>query len=248
MSILPTNNLAKLGIAAAHSMRLELADQLFFPIAVNIRNPSQPMMGGYVGNRSGRSQRLDAAGPGGNTGAFGADFSAFEGDPVAVVKTMTSDGPIMTLQKYDSTGIITVEDPRLGVGGYTGVARYIVKADGIIYDLLSEVGTDTDDLNPTGPGFQGPYRHWEVNVPGGGTGGVYDGTTNTYTPPAINTITQAHYTRPVGAISFRDKQGASAGAIQEQLSRAQSTLDLMSRLLRSLHDESKGPFANIVPR
>lgn len=248
MSIMPTNQLAKLGISAAHRTRLELADQLFFPIAVNISNPSQPLSGGFVGNRNGQSQRLSAGGPGGNTGGFGADYSGAEGDPITVIKTMTSDGPIMTLQKYDGTGIITVEDPRLGTGGYTGVARYLVKADGVIYDLLSEVDDDTHIIDPAQPGFQGPYRHWEVNLPGGGTGGTYDPTTNIYTPPAINTITQDHYTRAVGRVSFRDKQGASAGSIQEQLSRAQSTLDLMSRLLRSLHDEAKGPFANMVPR
>ncbi len=253
MSIAPTNNLAKLGISAAHAMRLELADQLFYPIAVNIFNPSQPLMGGAVGNRGGQAQRLSSGGPAGNTGGYAADFTGLEGDPVAVVKTMTSDGPIFTLQKYDGSGILTVEEAALRTNqpvpaaqDYSTIARYVVKADGKIYDLLNMAGTEVTVVNPTpgSPAPNGPYRHWEVNAPGGS----YDPGTNTYTPPNPNTITLNHYTRAVGQISFRPKEGASSGAIQEQLTRAQSTLDTMSRLLRSLHDEAKGPFSNIVVR
>lgn len=259
MAITPTNNLAKLGIGAAHAMRIELADQLFFPIAVSIINPSQPMMGGYVGNRGGQAQRLSSPGPGGNTGGYGADFGALEGDPISVVKTMTSDGPIFTLQKYDGTGIITVENPNLNTTqpvpanqNYSTVARYLVKADGFIYDLLELRATDTTELDPNDPpanpaAFAGPYRHWELAAAGAGVG--YAAGTNTYTPPITPAnINLGHYQRRVGQVSFRPKEGASAAVIQENLSRAQSTLDLMSRMLRSLHDECKGPFANLVVR
>lgn len=272
MSITPTNNLAKLGISAAHAMRLELADQLYFPIAVNILNPSQPMMGGTVGNRNGQPRRLtgngvvgtntrDGDGPGGNTAGYGADFNGLEGDPVSVVKTTTSDGVIFTIQKYNGSGIIPVEDPTLNnaVTGsppvaanhnYTTVARYIVKADGVIYDLLSATGNDSAPANPA-PG--GPWHHWQLAADVTPT---YVPGTNTYTPGSdaqgvalnANTIVERHYMRPVGRISFRPKEGASSGAIQEQLTRAQSTLDTMSRMLRSLHDEAKGPFANMVVR
>lgn len=275
MSITPTNNLAKLGIAAAVATRNELADQLFFPIAVNIYNPSQPMMGGTVGNRSGQPRRLtgdgnvttntkDGDGGGGNTAGFGADFSALEGDPVTIIKTNTSDGVIYTVQKYDGSGVITVEDASLnnlttgspppgGVGGtrdYTTVARYIVKADGVIYDLLSPSGIDA---NPTNPAASGPYRHWQMSAD---TSPGYTAGTNTYIPGndsagvslTANNIVERHYMRAVGRISFRPKEGASSGAIQEQLTRTQSIIDTMSRLLRSLHDESKGPFANMVIR
>ncbi|MEZ0367461.1 MAG: hypothetical protein ACAI44_00075, partial [Candidatus Sericytochromatia bacterium] len=243
----------------AHAMRLELADQLFFPIAVNIFNPSQPMMGGSVGNRGGQPRRLagdgaasnptDGDGSGGNTAAYGADFNALDGDPVTVIKTTTSDGVIFTIQKYDGSGVITVDDPVLGkpTGGlkdFTTVARYIVKSDGVIYDLLEARNSDSF---PTNPAANGPYRHWELAASASGAG--YTSGTNSYNPPiAPANITQNHYTRAVGRISFRPKEGASSGAIQEQLTRAQSTLDTMSRLLRSLHDEAKGPFANIGPR
>jgi hypothetical protein len=191
--------------------------------------------------------RLSDAGSGGNTGGFAADFNALEGDPVSIVKTMTSDGPIFTVQKYDGTGIIPVEDPSLGTTApYSTVARYIVKADGVVYDLLSLQDTDTVTANP---GATGPYRHWQVNGPTpGSTLGTYVSGSNTYLPPAATTLTAANYNRPVGRMSFRPKEGASAAVIQENLGRAQSTLDLMSRLLRSLHDEAKGPFSNIVVR
>lgn len=261
MSITPTNNLAKLGIAAAARMRLELADQLYFPIAVNINNPSQPMMGGAVGNRSGLPRRLsgngnlatnpqDGDGPGGNTAGYAADFNGLEGDPVTIVKTNTSDGVIFTVQKYDGSGVIPVEDPVLNSTApvaanqnFSTVARYIVKADGVIYDLLKPVGSDA---GPSNPAAGGPYTHWQLAADPGPT---YLSGTNTYTAGlAPSAIVEAHYTRAVGRISFRPKEGASSGAIQEQLTRAQNTLDTMSRLLRSLHDESKGPFANMVVR
>lgn len=266
--ITPTNNLAKLGIGAAHRMRLELADQLFFPVLVNISNPSQPMYGGYMGNRSGQSTRLTAAervnpgptplpGIAGNTGGFGADYSPLDGDPVGTVKTITSDGPIFTMQRYDGKGIITVEDPRINGSinptdprfDYSSTPRYIVKADGIVYDLLELRG---DEPAPDQTAANGPYRHWEFAADGNGyPAGTYDGPTNTYTPNDAflpGNITEDMYIRPVGLISFRDKQGASSGAIQEQLQRAQSTLDTMSRLLRSLHQESQTAFANFVVR
>ncbi|MBF2055200.1 MAG: hypothetical protein IGS03_17250 [Candidatus Sericytochromatia bacterium] len=247
MSIVPTNNLNKLGIAAAHSMRLELADQLYYPIGVDVRNPAQPMSGGTVGNRSGQPQRLTSGFIDGNTGGYGADFSALEGDPVAVVKTMTSDGPIFTIQQYNGQGIITAESPLAPAVApgqdYSIVARYIVKADGYIYDLLA-LSIQEDNIASA----DGPYSHWRLAADIGNAA-TYNAANNTYTPSIAPTaINESHYTRRVGQISFRPKDGASSGAIQEQLSRAQSTLDTMSRLLRSLHDEAKGPFANFVIR
>lgn len=255
--ITPTNNLAKLGIGAAHRMRIELADQLFFPVLVNINNPSQPMTGGYAGTRGGQSTRLTSPGIAGNTGGFGADYSPLDGDPVGTVRTMTSDGPIFTMQRYDGKGIITVEDARInGIINpadarfdYSSTPRYIVKADGIVYDLLELRG---DEPPPDAIAANGPYRHWEFAADGNGfPAGTYNTGTNTYTPDTAflpGNITEDMYTRPVGLISFRDKQGASSGAITEQLQRAQSTLDTMSRMLRSLHQESQTAFANFVVR
>jgi len=253
MSIFPTNNLVKLAIGAGHARRVALADQLYFPVSVDLFNPALPMMGGYVGNRSGQSQRLVSPGAGGNTGGFGADFDGLSGDPVAVVQTMTSDGPIFTVKRYDGRGDITVDDPRINdatsgtVNDFSTVPRYLIKADGYVYDLLELRGVDGAPLDPNHPNFDSEYKHWEIS--GAAPLAGYDNTTNTYTPPFNNTqITKAMYARRVGQISFRDKQGASSGAIQEQLTRIQSTLDSMSRLMRSLHDEAKGPFANMVIR
>lgn len=260
--ITPTNNLAKLGIGAAHRMRLELADQLFYPVLVDARNPSQPMPGGFIGNRSGSPTRLTEPGIAGNTGAYGADYSPLEGDPITAVKTMTSDGPIFTMQRYDGKGIITIEDPRLNtslpVGAaqdYSTIPRYVVKADGIVYDILTLKGNDPA---PDQTAANGPYQHWAFAAegqpnPAGGTfgTGTYTGASNTYQPHADfapGNINEDMYVRPVGLISFRDKQGASSGAIQEQLQRAQSTLDTMSRLLKSLHQESQTAFSNFVIR
>ena len=245
--ISPTNNLAKLGIGAAHAMRIELADQLFFPVAVDLARSGQPMSGGAIGNRGGAPTRLTSPGAAGNTGGFAADFSNLTGDPISVIKTMTSDGPIFTLQNYKGSGIITIEDPTTG-GPYSTVARYMIKNDGYVYDLLALRGVDSLDTSQANVNNV-PYQHWEFAnaTPGAG----YDGTTNTYTPTAgfaNNQNTAAYYSRPVGRLSFQPKEGASQGAIQEQLTRAQSTLDTMSRMLRSLHDEAKGPFSNFVIR
>jgi hypothetical protein len=240
--LIPSNNLVKLAIGAGHAVRVELSNQLYSPIAVDILNPSQPLMGGSVGNRSGRATLLTAPNIGGNMGAYGADFAALTGDPLGVVKINTANGPLFTLTRYDGTGIITIEDPSLG-GAYSTVPRYVVKADGTIYDCLVARGTDTE----TAPNTYSDLRHWEFAAAGAGPYTVGGG----YVPPAGFTaaaLTENQYTRAVGRISFRPKSGASSAIIQDSLQRAQSSLDTMSRILRSLHDEAKGPLSNIVIR
>jgi hypothetical protein len=257
--LIPSNNLAKLGVGAAHSTRVQLADQLFFPIAVDFDNPSMPMNGGRIGNRSGSPTRLTSAGIAGNTAGYNADYSFLSGDPASVIRTMTSDGPIFAVTYYNGGGQITIENPIAGAVGanvdYGNIPRYIIKSDGIIYDLLEIRGTDSSGSPPPA----GPWQHWEFAAAQVGSG--YTAGTNTYDPATAaidtarypnvtggftaNAITPDHYVRAVGRISFRAKAGASSAAIQEQLGRAQNMLDTMSRLLRSLHDEAKGPFANI---
>lgn len=269
---IPSNDLVKLSIGAGHRRRLELADQLFYPVAIDLLRPGNPLSGGYVGNRGGRGVRLTDVGPGGNTGGMGADYSFLEGDPLTVVKTNTSDGVIFTLKNYNGKGVVTVEDslaapPEAGFNDYSSVPRYIIKADGGIYDLLELRGTDTNVTDPNAAGFNGPYQHWElaaeppgdnsVNIgnpypappaqpqPIGNSnpaGGDYFRYTPSIAPDAIN---ESHYTRLVGHVSIRPKEGASSSVIQEQLTRTQTTIDTMSRLLRTLHDEAKGPFANL---
>jgi hypothetical protein len=241
--LIPSNNFVKLAIGAGHAVRVELSNQLFYPIAVDINNPSQPLMGGSVGNRSGRANLLGDPNIGGNTGAYAADFAALTGDPLGVVKINTANGPIFTLTRYDGTGIITIEEPQLN-GPYSSVPRYIVKADGTIYDCLEARGVD----NETAPNTYNNLSHWEFAAAAGG----YNAGTLSYTPPApfnvAGNINENHYTRAVGRVSFRPKSGASSGVIQDQLQRAQGSLDTMSRILRSLHDEAKGPLSNIVIR
>lgn len=246
--LIPSNDLVKLAIGAGHAQRVELSNQLFYPIAVDIRNPSQPLSGGSVGNRSGFATLLGTPNIGGNTAAYAADFSPLTGDPLAVIKIMTANGPIFTLARYDGTGIITIEDPALG-GPYSSVPRYVVKADGTIYDCLEARGADSE----VAPNNFSNLRHWEFAADITGTYTVATG----YTPgndvngvslqnPA--NISERHYIRPVGKVSFRAKSGAASGVIQENLQRIATGLDTMSRILRSFHDEAKGPFANIVIR
>ncbi|PIQ26333.1 hypothetical protein COW36_14905 [bacterium (Candidatus Blackallbacteria) CG17_big_fil_post_rev_8_21_14_2_50_48_46] len=240
--LIPSNNFVKLAIGAGHAVRVDLANQLFYPIAVDINNPSQPLAGGSVGNRSGRAVTLGSAGVGGNTAAYGADFSSLTGDPLSVVKINTANGPLFTLAKYDGTGIITIEDPTLGANPYASIPRYVVKADGTIFDCLEARGQDTE----TAPNTYSNLRHWEFAADGAGTYTVAGG----YVPGGIfgtpSSITENHYTRAVGKVSFRAKSGAASAVIQEQIQRTQSGIDTMSRMLRAFHDEAKGPFSNIV--
>jgi hypothetical protein len=259
--LIPSNNLVKLAIGAGHSERVELANQLFYPIAVDIQNPAQPLMGGPVGNRGGRGARLAGLTPApagttvpanqlcllGNTAAYAADFSPLSGDPLGVVKVNTASGPIFTLTRYDGSGIITIDQPTSG-GAYASIPRYVVKADGTIFDCLEASGTDQE----TAPGTYTNLSHWKFAADttdnyttlAGYTPGL-DATGVALTP---NNISERHYTRAVGAISFRAKSGASSGVIQEQLQRVSAGLDTMSRILRSFHEEAKSAFANIVVR
>lgn len=250
----PSNDLVKLAIGAGHRRRLELADQLFYPVVVDLLRPGNPLSGGYTGNRGGRSVRLTDGGAAGNTGGMGADFSFLEGDPLTVIKTNTSDGIIFTLKNYAGKGTITVEDPNLAPNAvltaldrdYSTIPRYMIKADGGVYDLLALRNTDTTETDPNAAGFNGPYQHWELAAD---PAPVYNPATNVYTPGLqARNINASHYTRLVGQVSIRPKEGASSSVIQEQLTRTQTTIDTMSRFLRTLHDEAKGPFANIVIR
>lgn len=245
--LIPSNNLVKLAIGAGHAQRVELSNQLFYPIAVDILNPSQPLAGGSVGNRSGAARLLSSPGSGGNTAAYAADFAPLTGDPLGVIKIMTANGPIFTLSRYDGTGIITIEDPALG-GPYSSVPRYVVKADGTIYDCLEARGADDE----TAPGTYSNLRHWAFAADTTGTytvaGGYIPGNDSNGVLLSASNINETHYTRAVGKVSFRAKSGAASGVIQENLQRVAAGLDTMSRILRSFHDEAKGPFANIVIR
>ena len=260
--LIPSNNLVKLAIGAGHSERVELANQLFYPIAVDIQNPAQPLMGGSVGNRSGRAAWLSGLTPAptgitvpanqqcllGNTAAYAADFSALSGDPLGVVKVNTANGPIFTLTRYDGSGIITI-DQNTSNGAYSSIPRYIVKADGTIYDCLQASGSDVENT----PNVYTNLTHWKFaadttdnyNTTAGYLPGNDAAGTSLANPANVSEI---HYTRPVGMISFRPKSGASSGIIQEQLQRVSAGLDTMSRMLRTFHDEAKGAFSNIVIR
>lgn len=276
----PSNNLAKLGIGAANMNRIRLADQLFFPVAVNFANPAIPMFGGSVGNRAGRAVHLNSPGVAGNIGGYTADFSPITGDTISVVRKFTSDGVEYQVADYqgrqlaieapqashpvygtgvagdidwDNNGTVDASDTPPALPGaialLKGTPRYIIKADGIIYDCLEMRSSDNSQIKPT-PG--GGYQHWEFAA-AAGPPTFYNSTDNTYDAQAALTslggnLAAAHYTRPVGRISFRPKSGAGAQVIQDHLGRAQTSLDALSRVLRSLNDEAKGPFANLVIR
>ena len=245
--IVSSNHLAKLGIGAAHRLRLELSDRLFFPVAIDFENPSLPMFGGSIANRGGVPVLLSSPNvptANGNTGGYKAEFSPIDGDAVTIIRKKTSDGINFSVGDFEGKEI-AVEDPAVvGLSAYKGIPRYLIKADGAIYDILRISGFDDAPTNN--------YQHWAISNGVGGThaGGGY--AAGTYTPPAVTSsfsaVIDTLYDRPVGRISFRAKSGASSQLIQDNISRVGSALDSMSRLLGTLHDEGKGPFANIILR
>lgn len=155
----------------------------------------------------------------------------------------------------DGTGGDALPGTTADVPLLKGIPRYIVKSDGVIYDCLiirdqngSSTAQSENTQAPVTPG--GGFQHWEFAAAGGG---FYTAASNSYNASAAlaslgGTLQGVHYTRPVGRISFRPKSGSGAQVIQDHLGRAQTSLDALSRVLRTLNDEAKGPFANIVLR
>lgn len=232
MSLSISNLLVAVGVA--YDAQLKAADNLFFAAAVDIEDPTRPMFGGSVGEITGTASRLVTANLGaGAPGSYVAGTRGFEsanngidGDPITLRQISTADGPIY--QIVDGTGNeIMIEDPTLG-SFYSATKRYVVKSDGIIYDCLVHANAD-------GSG------DWRVCDPAMAQG--YPGLA---TPSTIsNSSTNSNYVRPVGRVTFKAKEGATLARAQDEMSRMGSVVQLLSRLLESIQDESKG-FASII--
>lgn len=224
------------GVGVAFDAQLKAADNLFFAAGVDFDDPTRPMFGGSVGDVNGFAQRLTANALGaGAPGAYNPGSRGFEsanngidGDPVTVRQVSTADGPIFQL--VDAQGKeITVDDASTN-GYYSATKRYVVKSDGIIYDCLVHQGAD-------GSG------DWKVADPNAVLGGT--GIAAPLTITNDSGVGNSHYVRPVGRITFKAKEGATLARAQDEMSRMGSVVQLLSRLLESIQDESKG-FSSII--
>jgi len=220
MTRLSVNNLI-VSIGIAFDAQLKAADNLFFATAVDFTDPTRPLFGGSLGKSSGVAANLN------DTDAVGylSSVNPISGDPVTIRQIATADGP--RYQITDKNGFeIKVEHPSAG-GTYSNVPRYIVKADGIVYDLLT----------PSTPSGTGKYQVCDPSATNGGTG--------LSTPPSVSSIGLQYYARPVGRITFKAKEGATLSRAQDDLQRAGSIVQLLTRLLESIQDESKG-FSSLI--
>lgn len=220
MTRLSINNLI-VSIGIAFDAQLKAADNLFFATAVDFADPTRPLFGGSLGKASGQATNLS------DTEAVGymSTTNPISGDPVTIRQIATADGP--RYQVVDKNGFeIKVEHPSAG-GTYSNVPRYLVKADGVIYDLLV----------PSTPSGTGRYLVANPAQPNGGTG--------LNPAPSVSSIGTQHYARPVGRITFKAKEGATLSRAQDDLQRAGSIVQLLTRLLESIQDEAKG-FSSLI--
>lgn len=220
MTRLSVNNLI-VSIGIAFDAQLKAADNLFFSTAVDFADPTRPLFGGTLGKASGAATNLsdpDATG-------YYSSTNPISGDPVTIRQIATADGP--RYQITDKNGFeIKTENSSAG-GTYSNVPRYLVKSDGIIYDLLV----------PATPSGTGRYQVANPALVNGGTGLT--------TAPTVSAIGLQHYARPVGRITFKAKEGATLSRAQDDLQRAGSIVQLLTRLLESIQDESKG-FSSLI--
>lgn len=212
-----------LSIGVGFDSQLKAADNLFFSTAIDISDPTRPMFGGAIGNEKGLARRISDA----DAEGYLSLNNGPDGDPLAIKQIATADGPRYVVT--DGTGKeVMVEDPSAGGDPVLqATPRYIVKSDGVIYDVLvhSQAG---------GTG------RWNVGNPAqafGGTGTPYVAGTST--------ITIDNYARPVGKITFKAKEGATLARAQDELSRLGNSLQLLVRLLESIQQESNS-FTSII--
>lgn len=229
MGSLSINNLI-VSIGVAFDAQLKAADNLFFSAAVDFTDPTRPEFGGPLGKASGASALLYSTGSVGYTSAN----NPVSGDPVTVRSINTSEGP--RYQITDNNGReIKIESQSAAGGGYKNIPRYLVKSDGIVYDVLAPQTTG-------GTGEFGIARPDKVNgIP------AYDSTTgaNGWGGKTANDITLSNYARPVGRITFKAKEGATLARAQDDLQRVGSIVQLLTRLLESVQDEGKG-FSSLI--
>ncbi|MFN8577416.1 MAG: hypothetical protein U0354_11205 [Candidatus Sericytochromatia bacterium] len=223
MGSLSINNLI-VSIGVAFDAQLKAADNLFFSAAVDFTDPTRPMFGGALGTASGASTTLyNAAQPG---VGYSSANNAISGDPVTVRQTVTAEGP--RYQVTDGNGREIKIEAQSTAGPYRNIPRYMVKSDGIVYDVLSPTTT-------AGTGQFGICDNTKAN----GSPGL------TSFAPGANGITIAEFARPVGRITFKAKEGATLARAQDDLQRVGSIVQLLTRLLESVQDESKG-FSSLI--
>ncbi|MBC7472868.1 MAG: hypothetical protein H7263_01155 [Candidatus Sericytochromatia bacterium] len=227
MTSLSVNNLIT-SIGIAFDTQIKASDNLFFAAAVDFTDSTRPMFGGSAGNASGQAVPLYPNNTGVSTG-YASTNNAVSGDPVTVRQITTADGP--RYQVTDNNGReIKVESQSLSgaTALYQNVPRYLVKADGIVYDVLAS-----------------------TTISGTGTFGIYDPTDpqkkgiSGSSGPAISTINISTYGRAIGRITFKAKEGATLARAQDDQQRAGQVVQLLTRLLESIQDESKG-FSSLI--
>lgn len=211
-----------LSIGVGFDSQLKAADNLFFSTAIDISDPTRPMFGGAVGNTAGLARRISDA----DAEGYLSLNNGPDGDPLAIKQIATADGPRYVVT--DGTGKeVMVEDPSAGGDPVLqATPRYIVKSDGTIYDVLVH----------SQPGGTGRWHIGNPNQAFGGTGTAYAAGMN---------ITIDNYTRPVGRITFKAKEGATLARAQDELSRLGNSLQLLVRLLESIQQESNS-FTSII--
>lgn len=215
MALSIDNLLVSIGVA--YDLQLKAADNLFYAAAVQADDPSKPMFGGYAGTAAGGAAQVTATPGTPGTPAADGYYSinnGIEGDPIAIRQVATPSGPVYKV--VDGSGNeIMVETPNGPGGAFANVPRYMVKADGLIYDILN-IG------------------------PGPNSSSVY------YMPVAsAAAVGPNHYDLPVGRITFKAKEGASLTRATDEQQRASQVVQLLTRLLEGLQEESK-QFASII--
>jgi hypothetical protein len=224
MTSLSVSNLI-VSIGIAFDAQLKAADNLFFSAAVDFTDPTRPMFGGSVGDAAGSPTTLGTTGIG-----FASANNAVSGDPVTIRQVSTAEGP--RYQITDNNGReIKIESASSG-GTFRNIPRYVVKADGLVYDVLAPV---------TASGT-GAFSICDPTMPNG-TPGLNSG--GNPSPGSPSGITLDNYARPIGRITFKAKEGATLARAQDDLQRTGSIVQLLTRLLESIQDEAKG-FSSLI--
>lgn len=222
MSSLSVTNLI-VSIGVAFDAQLKAADNLFFAAAVDFTDPTRPLFGGSVGSPSGQATTLYS----GSDSAYASPNNAVSGDPVTVRQIATADGP--RYQVTDNNGRELKIESSTTTGNYRNVPRYLVKSDGIVYDVLAS-------QSASGTGV------WGIADPSAQNGTP---ALNAGAAPTASTINITNYARPVGRITFKAKEGATLARAQDDLQRTGSIVQLLTRLLESVQDEVKG-FSSLI--
>jgi hypothetical protein len=196
-------------IGVAYDLQMKAADNLFYAAAVQTDDPSKPMFGGSAGTAAGGASEIFV---GANAAATADGYfsinNGVEGDPIAIKVVSTPNGPLYKVVDGSGEEIMVESKSAPGAGSFKGIPRYMVKSDGLIYDVLNVGGASM------------------------------------YEMPALSP-SAANYDMPVGRITFKAKEGASLTRATDEQQRAGQVVQLLTRLLEGLQEESKA-FAQII--